>query len=362
MIRLDRPKKPATFDTDLKEAGDQVELEYQAWQSSDESDDTAPAIPEEWGKYKVYFVAAQHQKCGFCESDVVSVSPGDVEHFRPKKALRELINEGRELPHSSKVRDRTQRTLSTGYWWLAYEWTNYLLSCGICNQKWKRNFFPVADSPRQIPPSKGVQERTMLLNPFSGPDPVNHLEFAANGSVKARRSSRHGKETIRICGLDRPSLRHTRSERSVRAHRLAIEVEAARRANNQSRELEKLTRLWDNGRDDRTYAGVVRSVLKQRCNLTWDDLLERIGAGGFSEELQQVDELLGISDESDSQKLLESRRGILRSFHQLGKMKRGKHRASVEAVLNQDFNMNWAALVKELEPKVAAVGRRRRRR
>lgn len=31
---------------------------------------------------------AQHGKCCFCESKVLHVSPGDVEHFRPKAAVR----------------------------------------------------------------------------------------------------------------------------------------------------------------------------------------------------------------------------------------------------------------------------------
>src|SRR5262249_33142527 len=49
---------------------------------------------------------AQHDKCCFCESKVSHISFGDVEHFRPKAAVR-------QIPGGSLRRP--------GYYWLAYE-------------------------------------------------------------------------------------------------------------------------------------------------------------------------------------------------------------------------------------------------
>jgi hypothetical protein len=72
----------------------------------------------------------QHDKCAFCESKVSHIAYGDVEHFRPKKGY--LQEDGDEL----------QRP---GYYWLAYEWTNLLFCCQICNQRHKRNLFPLTD-------------------------------------------------------------------------------------------------------------------------------------------------------------------------------------------------------------------------
>jgi uncharacterized protein (TIGR02646 family) len=54
-------------------------------------------------------------KCSYCESPTDTVAHGDVEHFRPKSV----------------------------YWWLAYCYDNYLYSCQICNQVYKKDAFPV---------------------------------------------------------------------------------------------------------------------------------------------------------------------------------------------------------------------------
>ena len=43
------------------------------------------------------------------------VAYGDVEHFRPKSK----------------------------YWWLAYCYENYLYSCQMCNQRYKKAEFPI---------------------------------------------------------------------------------------------------------------------------------------------------------------------------------------------------------------------------
>jgi hypothetical protein len=57
-------------------------------------------------------------KCAYCESPTDTVAHGDVEHFRPKSK----------------------------YWWLAYCYDNYLYSCQICNEVYKRDEFPVHGS------------------------------------------------------------------------------------------------------------------------------------------------------------------------------------------------------------------------
>lgn len=37
-----------------------------------------------WKYLKVYLFSISNGKCAFCETDTLAVSPGDVEHFRPK--------------------------------------------------------------------------------------------------------------------------------------------------------------------------------------------------------------------------------------------------------------------------------------
>ena len=74
---------------------------------------------------------AQHGKCCFCESKVAHISYGDVEHYRPKAGYRQSPDDPLGRP---------------GYYWLAYDWSNLLFCCQLCNQRFKRSLFPLADS------------------------------------------------------------------------------------------------------------------------------------------------------------------------------------------------------------------------
>src|SRR5665213_604905 len=77
----------------------------------------------------------QDYKCCFCESKISHISPGDVEHFRPKAGWVQ----------------NDERLNKPGYYWLAYNWDNLLLSCEICHKRNKKNYFPLlTDSPRAL--------------------------------------------------------------------------------------------------------------------------------------------------------------------------------------------------------------------
>lgn len=65
--------------------------------------------------------AMQGKICAYCG---MSTNGLDVEHFRPKGAV---VDEG----------DRG------GYWWLAYECSNYFLGCTVCNRLRKMTSFPL---------------------------------------------------------------------------------------------------------------------------------------------------------------------------------------------------------------------------
>lgn len=73
-----------------------------------------------WKAAKRQLKAESHDKCAYCEAPVSTVAHGDVEHFRPKSV----------------------------YWWLAYCYDNYLYSCQICNQSYKKDEFPIHGSKR----------------------------------------------------------------------------------------------------------------------------------------------------------------------------------------------------------------------
>lgn len=63
-----------------------------------------------WKPAKKQLLAETGGKCAYCEAPTSVVAFGDVEHYRPKSS----------------------------YWWLAYCYDNYLVSCQLCNQRFKK--------------------------------------------------------------------------------------------------------------------------------------------------------------------------------------------------------------------------------
>jgi len=140
MLRFQRPPIPDDFEDCVASAREKIEQLAQAGSLKSEDFD------DKWGKYKPDFLAAQFNKCGYCEQKL-GTSPGDMEHYRPKAALQELPadralwgQEGKGAKDSFDVKDRKLVNLKgPGYWWLAYTWSNYLAACNRCNSGWKRN-------------------------------------------------------------------------------------------------------------------------------------------------------------------------------------------------------------------------------
>lgn len=238
-----------------------------------------PEFEELWKreKYTRPFYKAQHGKCGYCEVKFAGQVP-QVDHFRPKGAIWALLDDpaawGQEIEDGTNFHGREREELaSRGYYWLAYSWGNYVLSCERCNTACKRSYFPLTPSPdRRLPPEPGdeAQERSLLINPFDGPDPAEHLEFKVSGIVDPRGESRHGFETIRTYGLYRPSLVNVRAPIATRAHDLIQRIVSSRddeRKNEAFGDLEKLGRL------DGAHAGMVRIMFEQATEgVRWVEL------------------------------------------------------------------------------------------
>ncbi len=108
-----------------------------------------------------------HHKCAYCEARPGHVSHPHVEHFRPKGLTRFEGN--------------------------MFDWGNWLLSCGICNEeKWKH--FPEEDG------------QPLLLNPAEE-EPFRHLCFLG---PHLRGTTKRGKKTVELVELDRQPLRDER--------------------------------------------------------------------------------------------------------------------------------------------------------
>ncbi|MFN0301835.1 MAG: hypothetical protein ACKVQU_15945 [Burkholderiales bacterium] len=74
-------------------------LEY--YYSDNGTVDFKPKARQVWPKAKGQLKLDSSNKCAYCEADTAAVAHGDVEHFRPKSE----------------------------YWWLAYCYDYYTLSC-----------------------------------------------------------------------------------------------------------------------------------------------------------------------------------------------------------------------------------------
>jgi hypothetical protein len=235
-----------------------------------------------WKKFAGALSGAQHGKCGFCESKVPNVTDPDVEHYHPKNQVAFLSDDekdwGEEVPNLARLRGRKKQILSRrGYWWLAYKWNNYLLACGVCNRKFKVTIFPVRAPKRLLPPREDVAEEPLLLNPYFGPDPAEHLSFDRLGAVAAHAASAYGRETIKTCGLYRQQLIESRIEKASEAHELVDEL-LAQPAPPDTRQREILRRLLRMGDERFIHCGMVRSIFRQRSGMSWSELEERLAA------------------------------------------------------------------------------------
>lgn len=140
-------------------------------------------------------MVAQHQKCCYCESRLCGTSPAEIEHFRPKSAVRQEAGTGREYP---------------GYYWLTYSWNNLLVSCRECNSK-KSDFFPLADESRRARNHHDEVdvECPLFIDP-ANEDPSDHVNFS--GSMVRGRTPR-GRKTIQAMELNRSGLEELRRDR-----------------------------------------------------------------------------------------------------------------------------------------------------
>lgn len=136
-------------------------------------------------------------KCAYCESYVLHIDYGDIEHFAPKSIY----------PH------------------LCYDWDNLLLSCGICNG----------------PSFKGNKYPTETQNgPFVNPtkeDPNEFFEYIYDyevGIALIKPKNHRGATTEIDLGLNRVELVKNRSEKLKKIVLIAI---IASKGDNQAKEI-----------------------------------------------------------------------------------------------------------------------------
>ncbi len=161
-------KPGATWAAAAKKAA--VHLEAEAKKGKTERDKAIESKASVWQKLKAQLEKLSHKKCWFSEAKE-TVSHMHVEHFRPKKKV-------------IAIEDR--KTEREGYWWLAFDWTNFRVAGQIPNCK-KGNYFPlragsvVANSKRR----SIADEQHTFLDPTKLKD-VRLVTFAPDGLIHAK--------------------------------------------------------------------------------------------------------------------------------------------------------------------------------
>ena len=139
-----------------------------------------------WRAAKKQLFAETGEKCAYCETPTLPGAFGDVDHYRPKSS----------------------------YWWLAYCYDNYLAACQLCNQRFKKDIFPIQNRKMTAPAIRRnttdnfidakagtiapdpldadqvndfihqhQQERPLLLNPYFD-DPAEYFAWRADDVLR----------------------------------------------------------------------------------------------------------------------------------------------------------------------------------
>jgi uncharacterized protein (TIGR02646 family) len=142
----------------------------------------------------------QHGKCCFCESktkNVAHLGSGDVEHFRPKAGYQQ---------------EKHDKISELGYYWLAYQWDNLLLSCESCNRLFKKNLFPLLDNQKRAKNHyDNIKDETPLLINPTEQNPEKYISFNEYVPYSIDDNS-YGITTIKILNLTRTDLEEKRKK------------------------------------------------------------------------------------------------------------------------------------------------------
>ena len=202
MIRI--TKKPAKHPDVLYGQGDRIGTCKLAGETADliklfatnpeRFDGTGkPAFPVDAKIYghpdlKKALKTAQNGKCCFCEAKIPHICPGDVEHFRPKRAY--LQGDGYE-------------TQKPGYYWLSYDWDNLLFCCEQCNRRDKANLFPLQDdATRAKSPDADLNAETPLFIHPVDEDPAQFITFHEEVAAPINADDQRAKWTIETLQLN----------------------------------------------------------------------------------------------------------------------------------------------------------------
>lgn len=218
MIKFkNRPPAPPCLQTQrVRKLKDKIRENYETRGEVNSVDFVASVWQDEKVKTKLW----RHQsgKCCYCERKRELKRESDVEHYRPKAE----VAENNEHP---------------GYWWLAYEWDNYLFACKPCNEAHKKSHFPLlVEDNRSFNSDDIHHEVPLLINPIDD-DPEECIDFVWHDKdifVKAVGIDDDGRgaKTIALTQLNRPELIDERAQLLLYLDSVATRMKVALERNN----------------------------------------------------------------------------------------------------------------------------------
>ena len=199
MIRVEKPGAPKRLERGVNVTARNCR-EYNANSANYQNGSTKFAFEREiYGHQSVrdLLKRCQHAKCCFCEGRFTAYAAGDVEHYRPKGAVRQ---------------DKASAVVRPGYYWLAYAWENLYWCCQTCNRANKREFFPLMDPTNRALSHNDdlAQEEPLLIDPGGREDPRDHITYKEDRAVGV---TALGRTSIRVVGLNRLDLLEARLSR-----------------------------------------------------------------------------------------------------------------------------------------------------
>lgn len=224
-------------------------------------------------------------KCGYCERQRDIDGECQVDHYRPRTAVAGFETAPRFDGERPKIVRRT-----IGYWWLAYEWSNYVVICPACNGR-KSALFPVQSPVSMTDRADLSGESPWLLDPHDTDERGKaHFRWTESGMIEPLARNSRAEWTIVICDLNRKGLVTSRTKkivaviRALEAYDGAMRAAAASHRQNNGRaeqsfldELDTRTEdLLALGASSAEYTGLVRSwvdreIAKRRLPpIDWD--------------------------------------------------------------------------------------------
>ena len=156
--------------------------------------------------------APYSDKCAYCEGKLFAQSSGQVEHFRPKRGVRDLNN---------KVMKVGRKGTHPGYWWLAYDPNNLLPACSMCNvysrkTGGKGERFPLPEKGFvATKPGEEKKEKPLLIHPGQeDPSKLFDVEFDTGALIP---KNKRAEICIKVLGLNREKLLEERLQAGMNA-------------------------------------------------------------------------------------------------------------------------------------------------